>query len=120
SQVGSSDVIDHLKIQLLVRAYQVRGHHIARLDPLGISNAELATISPRELEISHYGFNEKDLDRVFSLGPGILPGFLNTGSNKTLREIIRDLKSIYCGSIGIEYIHIPDRERCDWIRQRIE
>ncbi|KFH71780.1 oxoglutarate dehydrogenase (succinyl-transferring), E1 component [Podila verticillata NRRL 6337] len=120
SQVGSSDVIDHLKVQLLVRAYQVRGHHVARLDPLGINKADLAGVSPRELDITHYGFTEKDLDRTFSLGPGILPGFLDTGSNQTLREIIEHLKTIYCGSIGVEYIHIPDRDRCDWIRQRVE
>ncbi|KAF9930823.1 2-oxoglutarate dehydrogenase E1 component, partial [Mortierella alpina] len=119
-QVGSSEVIDHLKIQLLVRAYQVRGHHVARLDPLGINKTDLAAVSPRELDLTHYGFSERDLDRSFSLGPGILPGFLETGSNKTLREIVDHLKSIYCGSIGVEYIHIPDRERCDWIRQRVE
>ncbi|KAF8976851.1 2-oxoglutarate dehydrogenase E1 component [Entomortierella lignicola] len=120
AQVGSSDVIDHLKIQLLVRAYQVRGHHIARLDPLGINKPDLADVAPRELDISHYGFTDKDLDRVFSLGPGILPGFLDKGSKQTLREIIDHLRTIYCGSIGIEYIHIPDRNRCDWIRQRVE
>ncbi|KAF9437393.1 2-oxoglutarate dehydrogenase E1 component [Entomortierella beljakovae] len=120
SEAGSSDVIDHLKIQLLVRAYQVRGHHIAQLDPLGISNTDLTGFGPRELHISHYGFSKDDLDRVFSLGPGILPGFLNKGTKQTLREIIDHLKAIYCGSIGVEYIHIPDKGRCDWIRQRVE
>ncbi|KAG0001910.1 2-oxoglutarate dehydrogenase E1 component [Modicella reniformis] len=120
AQVGSSEVLDHLKVQLLVRAYQARGHHIARLDPLGLSQVGLAAVSPRELDITHYGFSQKDLNRTFSLGPGILPGFLDTGSNQTLCEIIDHLKAIYCGSIGVEYIHIPDRERCDWIRQRIE
>jgi 2-oxoglutarate dehydrogenase E1 component len=96
SQVGSSDVIDHLKIQLLVRAYQVRGHHVARLDPLGLNEGDIAGISPRELDITHYGFSERDLDRTFSLGPGILPGFIDTGSKQTLREIIDHLKTIYC------------------------
>ncbi|KAF9120800.1 2-oxoglutarate dehydrogenase E1 component, partial [Mortierella sp. 14UC] len=120
AQAGSSDVIDHLKVQLLVRAYQVRGHHVAHLDPLGLNQANLAGVSPRELDLTHYGFSEKDLDRTFSLGPGILPGFLDTGSKQTLREIVNHLKSIYCGSIGVEYIHIPDRDRCDWIRQRVE
>ncbi|KAF9581928.1 2-oxoglutarate dehydrogenase E1 component [Lunasporangiospora selenospora] len=120
SQAGSSDVIDHLKVQLLVRAYQARGHHVARLDPLGISQADLAAVSPREVDITHYGFSDRDLDRAFSLGPGILPGFLDTGSKQTLRQIIDHLKSIYCGPIGVEYIHIPDRDRCDWIRQRVE
>lgn len=100
SQVGSSDVIDHLKIQLLVRAYQARGHHVARLDPLGVNKADLRGVSPRELDLTHYGFTEKDLDRAFSLGPGILPGFLDNGSKQTLREIVDHLKTIYCKQLG--------------------
>ncbi|KAI9323233.1 oxoglutarate dehydrogenase, E1 component [Dichotomocladium elegans] len=117
-----SDVLDHMKIQLLVRAYQVRGHHIAHLDPLGILDTDLQGTTPPELSYQFYGFTEKDLDRSFSLGPGILPAYDPTasGSKITLREIIGHLKKIYCGSIGIEYIHIPDRAQCDWIRQRIE
>ncbi|CAG8442109.1 1312_t:CDS:2 [Diversispora eburnea] len=103
------DVYDHMKVQLLVRAYQVRGHHIAKLDPLGIMNADLDSSIPRELDPKHYGFTEKDFDRQFSIGPGILPAFGEPGEKKTLR-----------GTIGIEYIHIPDRVQCDWIRSRIE
>ena len=38
----------------------------------------------------------------------------------TLREIIAACERIYCGSYGVEYIHIPDKEQCDWIRSRIE
>ncbi|KAL1923236.1 uncharacterized protein VTP21DRAFT_9612 [Calcarisporiella thermophila] len=120
AQAGSSDVIDHLKIQLLVRAYQVRGHHIAKLDPLGLMEADLDPTIPPELELSHYGFTDKDLDRSFNLGPGIIPGFMEVAKTMTLREILDHLRKIYCGSIGTEYIHIPDREQCDWIRSRIE
>ncbi|KAI9301347.1 oxoglutarate dehydrogenase, E1 component [Cunninghamella echinulata] len=117
---SSKDVIEHMKIQLMVRAYQVRGHHIANLDPLGIQHADLQSTTPPELEYTYYGFTEKDLDRQFSLGPGILPALGNNDKTLTLREIVDALKKIYCGSIGIEYIHIPDRAQCDWIRQRIE
>lgn len=120
---GNTDVINHLKVQLLVRAYQVRGHHKARIDPLGIrSNADLGTTStPRELELDHYGFTEKDLDAEYNLGPGILPRFAVDGREKmTLREIIAACERTYCGSYGIEYIHIADRDQCDWIRERIE
>ncbi|KAK9767478.1 2-oxoglutarate dehydrogenase E1 component [Basidiobolus ranarum] len=117
---ASSDISEHLKIQLMVRAYQVRGHHIANLDPLGILHADLDSSIPSELNPSHYGFTEADMDKVFSLGPGILPSFASEKPSMTLREIISNLKSIYCGSIGIEYSHIPDRTQCDWIRQHIE
>jgi len=79
-----------------VRAYQVRGHHVAELDPLGI-DADLADIHPPELELNHYGFTERDLDKQIGLGPGILPHFA-TEDRKTmsLREIIILLKRIYC------------------------
>ncbi|KAI9009966.1 oxoglutarate dehydrogenase, E1 component [Phycomyces nitens] len=117
---SSKEVIDHMKIQLLVRAYQVRGHHIANLDPLGIQHADLTSATPPELSYSYYGFSEKDLDRKFTLGPGILPALGNGDKELTLREIVDVLKKIYCGSIGIEYIHIPDRAQCDWLRSRIE
>lgn len=92
---SSYDVNDHLKVQLLVRAYQVRGHHIAKLDPLEILNSDLDGSFPKELDPKHYGFTEKDLDREFSLGHGILPAFVETGKKKTLREIVDLCKQIY-------------------------
>lgn len=96
STSSSSDVIDHMKIQLLVRAYQVRGHHNANLDPLGIHKADLNTTAPPELSYTFYGFTERDLDRQFNLGPGILPALGNGEKTMTLREIINVLKKIYC------------------------
>lgn len=93
---AGSDVIDHMKIQLLTRAYQVRGHHIANLDPLGILHADLNSSTPPELEYSYYGFKDSDLDRTFTIGPGILPAFTKSGATLTLREIIAHLKKIYC------------------------
>jgi 2-oxoglutarate dehydrogenase E1 component len=118
-----SDLMNHLKVQLLVRAYQTRGHHKAKIDPLNIPrNAEAFGYSrPRELELSHYNFSESDMTQEFSLGPGILPRFKSeTREKMTLREIIDACESIYCGSYGVEYIHIPDREQCDWLRERLE
>lgn len=118
-----SDVANHLKVQLLVRAYQARGHHKARTDPLGI-RGEAETFGyrrPKELELDHYQFTEKDLDKEYALGPGILPRFQTENREKmTLREIIAACERLYCGTYGVEYIHIPDREQCDWIRSRIE
>lgn len=130
------------QVQLLVRAFQVRGHHIANLDPLGINQPDLDSTMPPELTIENYGWSEKDLDKEFELGAGILPRFKEAGQQKmTLRKIIETCKKIYCewdsivttyralkltqsyhtaGSIGIQYIHIPNRDECDWIRERVE
>jgi 2-oxoglutarate dehydrogenase complex dehydrogenase (E1) component-like enzyme len=86
------------QIQLLVRAYQVRGHHKAKLDPLGILQADLDNKVPVELTLEHYGWSEQDLDKEFSTGPGILPHFKAAGITKmTLREIINTMERIYCG-----------------------
>lgn len=117
------DVTNHLKVQLLVRAYQARGHHKARTDPLGIrSEAEqFGYRKPRELELSHYNFTEKDLDQQFELGPGILPRFKTESRQKmSMREIIAACERLYCVAYGVEYIHIPSRGQCDWLRERIE
>ncbi|KAH0586487.1 hypothetical protein H2248_007719 [Termitomyces sp. 'cryptogamus'] len=118
---GGAELDVHLKTQLLVRAYQVRGHHVADLDPLSIMDPDLDDIRPPELEVSHFGFTERDLDKDITLGPGILPHFA-TEDRKTmkLREIIALCKRIYCGAVGIQYVHIPDKEQCDWIRERVE
>ncbi|KAG5643626.1 hypothetical protein DXG03_000593 [Asterophora parasitica] len=136
---GGAELDDHLKVQLLVRAYQVRGHHVAELDPLGILDADLADVKPPELELSRYGFTDRDLEKDITLGPGILPHFA-TNDRKTMKlsEIIGLCKRIYCmfhfllventtltsdilgGAVGIQYVHIPDKEQCDWIRERIE
>lgn len=88
---------DVTQVQLLVRAFQVRGHHIAKLDPLGINDADLNSSVPPELGIEHYGWTEKDLDKEYELGAGILPRFKEQGIHKlTLRKIVEACKKIYC------------------------
>lgn len=109
---------DHLKVQLLVRAYQVRGHRLANLDPLGIVKQQ--NLDAPEFEPTYYGFSESDMQREFQLGAGVLPRFTQTVTRMKLVDIIATLRQIYCGRIGYDYIHIPDRIRCDWIRSRIE
>jgi 2-oxoglutarate dehydrogenase E1 component len=83
------------QVQLLVRAFQVRGHSIASLDPLGISKA----VVPPELTIENYGWSEKDLDKEMELGAGILPWFKEAGHDKmTLRKVVETCRQIYCES----------------------
>ena len=116
----SEDVVTHLKVQLLVRAYQVRGHQKAKIDPLGISFGDNSD-TPKELTLDYYGFTDVDLNKQITLGPGILPRFAEAGKKSlTLREIIENCEKLYCQSYGVEYVHIPSKEQCDWLRERIE
>ncbi|MGH7307464.1 MAG: 2-oxoglutarate dehydrogenase E1 component [Candidatus Rokuibacteriota bacterium] len=93
----------------LIRAYLVRGHLSARIDPL-----ELPRPSQPELDLAFHGLSEADLDRSFSThgipGPPIRP----------LREIVELLRTAYCRSVGVQFMHIDDRERRAWLRERME
>ncbi len=100
---------DSIAAQRLIRAYRVRGHLEADLDPLGIHKP---TRHP-ELDPSFYGFTEADRDRriyVDSLGMRTAP----------LQEIVTRLRETYCGNIGVEFQHIQDPEQKAWLQQRIE
>lgn len=107
-----------ISILNLIRGYQIRGHKLATLDPLGINAADLDHCIPPELTLAHHGLSEADLDKDFFLPPMILNG--NVAGRKTLREVLAQLKKIYCGNIGIEYMFIEGRDKCDWIRSRVE
>ncbi|GGJ03248.1 2-oxoglutarate dehydrogenase E1 component [Neoroseomonas lacus] len=103
-------VLDSIRVLMLIRSYRVRGHLEAQLDPLGLT-------SPKphpELDPKTYGFTEADLDR---------PIFLDMVLGKetaTLKEIIAICRASYCGSIGVEFMHIQDPEQKSWIQRRIE
>eukprot|EP00897_Mesotaenium_endlicherianum_P004573 jgi/Mesen1/4143/ME000218S03262 len=74
-----------------------------------------------ELDPALYGFSEGDLDREFFLGVWNMSGFLHENRPvQTLRAILQRLEQTYCGSIGYEYMHISDREQCNWLRGKIE
>lgn len=94
----------------LIRAYRVRGHLIANLDPLGIENRT----SHPELDPAVYGFTEADYDTPIFLG-----GWLGL-EQATLREIIALLKETYSGNIGIEYAHIQSLEQKEWLEHKME
>eukprot|EP00743_Colponemidia_sp_Colp-15_P001287 GILK01001410.1.p1 GENE.GILK01001410.1~~GILK01001410.1.p1 ORF type:complete len:1010 (+),score=194.22 GILK01001410.1:51-3080(+) len=118
-------ISESLKVFLLIRAYQVRGHEIANLDPLHIEEHAKehyrARTPPAELDYTYYGFTEADLDREFFIGTGVMTGFLSANrTSQTLRHLIARLKETYCGSIGVEYMHISGREECNWIRDKFE
>ncbi|XP_061692334.1 2-oxoglutarate dehydrogenase-like, mitochondrial isoform X1 [Syngnathoides biaculeatus] len=117
-------VEDHLAVHTLVRAYQIRGHHVAQLDPLGILDADLDSfVVPSDLitaidKLGFYGLHESDLDRSFRL-----PHTTFIGGGETtlpLREVIRRLEDSYCGHVGVEFMFINNVEQRQWIRRKFE
>jgi 2-oxoglutarate dehydrogenase E1 component len=94
----------------LINAYRVRGHQRARLDPLGISERPQVP----DLELGFHSLDESDLDTEFYSGSLAGPDHLR------LEEIIEICRDTYCGSIGVEYMHITDTEQRRWLQQRLE
>ena len=108
------------KVVLLVRAFQVRGHLLATLDPLGIQPPR---VDNEELKLESYGFTDNDLDKKIDLSTltADISGFLDQSRGSvTIRHIWQRLHEVYTGNIGYEYMHIPSVEKCNWIRSRIE
>jgi 2-oxoglutarate dehydrogenase E1 component len=72
--------------------------------------------------MNRYGFTEADMDKeIFCGGENLISGFLSSGKRvTTLRDVLKRLRETYCGTIGVEYMHIQERDQCDWIRERFE
>ena len=101
---------DSIRALMMIRAYRVRGHLAADLDPLGLANG----VSHPELEASTYGFSEGDLDR-----PIFIDNVLGL-ETASIRQIQSILKRTYCAKIGIEFMHISDPDQKGWLQRRIE
>ena len=101
---------DSLRALMIIRAYRMRGHLIANLDPLGLN-----VLDPHpELDPATYGFNDADMDREIFID-GVLG--LETAS---LNRILEILRRTYCSTFGMQFMHISDPEEKSWLQQRIE
>jgi 2-oxoglutarate dehydrogenase E1 component len=101
---------DSVRALMLIRAYRMRGHFHAKLDPLGIE----APRDREELDPRSYGFTEADFDRKIFLDHVL---GLEYG---TLREIVAICERTYCQTLGVEFMHITNAAQKAWIQERIE
>jgi 2-oxoglutarate dehydrogenase E1 component len=99
----------HARVLRLIHSYRARGHRVAETDPLGGSERYFPELDP-----AHYGFGHADLDRAFIAGD--VPG----GPVQTLREILDRLRDTYCRSVGVEFTHVQDPGRKQWLQHRME
>ena len=97
------------RVDSLIRSYRSRGHIIAQIDPLRQPKE-----SPPELALAYHGLTETVLDRQFACATIEPDGFL------PLREIIERLRSTYCRSIGVQFMHIDDYAIRYWLQERME
>jgi 2-oxoglutarate dehydrogenase E1 component len=101
---------DSVHALMLIRAYRIRGHLHAKLDPLGLEPEK----PEEELDPRSYGFTEADYDRRIFLDKVLGLEFA------TLREIVAILKRTYCQTLGVEFMHISNAEQKGWLQARIE
>ncbi len=103
-------VLDSIRALMLIRAYRIRGHLAADLDPLKIAE----TADHPELDPKSYGFTEADMDR-----PIFIDNVLGL-QTASMRQIVDIVKRTYCGTFALQYMHISDPEQASWLKERIE
>ena len=103
-------VLDSVRALMLIRAYRIRGHLAANLDPLNI----LKNDTHPELQPANYGFHENDMDRLIYID-NVLGLEL-----ATMREIVDIVKRTYCGTFALQYMHISNPSESQWLKERIE
>ena len=94
----------------LITAYRSRGHLGANIDPLGLT----PPMNPPDLDLAFHALSDRDLDGEFSTG-----GVAGQPRMK-LRDLLARLRATYTGSIGAEFMHIPQVEQRQWLYQRLE
>ena len=103
-------VLDSIRAIMIIRAYRIRGHLAADLDPLGMREIN----AHPELDPKNYGFSEADMDR-----PIFIDNVLGL-ETASMREIVGILKRTYCGTFALQYMHISNPQEAGWLKERIE
>ena len=103
-------VLDSIRALMIIRAYRIRGHLVADLDPLGMRDKD----PHPELDPKSYGFTEADMDR-----PIFIDNVLGL-EIASMRQIMEIITRTYCGTFALQYMHISDPEQASWLKERIE
>jgi len=109
---AASDAAKQGAVSRLVQVYANRGHLVADIDPLGLMRRPV----PEVLELSHFGLSDADLDIEFYTGSRVE----TIAKRMKLRDIVAQLRSIYCGTIGAEFAHVSDSKERLWLQNRFQ
>lgn len=107
--VQSGNLAKEFKVYRLIQSYRSRGHLVSTTNPI----RERVNRFPR-LDIEDHGLTAADLEQPFAIGETL--GL----KNGKLKDIIAKLKSLYCGNIGVEYMHSNDTDIREWFQTRFE
>tara|TARA_B110000261_G_scaffold142734_1_gene164276 strand:- start:2539 stop:5409 length:2871 start_codon:yes stop_codon:yes gene_type:complete len=110
NEIARGATLDSIRAIMMIRAYRIRGHLKANLDPLGLVEKQ----DHVELRPETYGFSSNDTSRKIFLDHVLGLEFA------TLKEILEILNRTYCSTVGIEFMHISNPEEKSWLQQRIE
>ncbi|MDP8098808.1 2-oxoglutarate dehydrogenase E1 component [Pasteurella atlantica] len=102
-----------VKILQFINAHRFRGYLEANLDPLNYYRWKTSQVP--ELDYRFHGFSESDLDETFTINR-----YVYNQETITLRELDKKLKETYCGTIGLEFMHVQDQEQKIWLQKKIE
>ncbi|MFW9299883.1 2-oxoglutarate dehydrogenase E1 component [Glaesserella parasuis] len=102
-----------VKVLQFINAYRFRGHLEAKLDPLNYYRWKTSQVP--ELDYRYHGFSDKDLEETFTIGR-----YVYNKDTMKLGELAEALKETYCGSIGLEFMHIQDMEQKNWLQAKME
>ena len=109
-EISEKEKEQSVKAIALIRAYRIRGHLIADLDPLGMMERKYL----HELHPADHGFKKEDYNKKIYLHSYMDRGYA------TINEILTFLRNTYCSTIGVEYMHISDPVEKIWFRERME
>lgn len=108
-----NDVADKLQKEFnvlkLIEGYRTRGHLFTKTNPV----RDRRTYTPT-LALSNFDLSDADLNTVFDAAKMV------NMKPSTLAEIIKHLESVYCQSIGVEYMYIRDPKVQEWIKNRLD
>ena len=109
-QINEREKEESVKAIALIRAYRIRGHLIANLDPLEMMERKYL----EDLHPADHGFKKEDYNKKIYLGSYMKKEY------GTINEILYFFRKIYCSTIGVEYMHISDPSEKIWFRERME
>jgi len=101
---------DSIRAAMMIRAYRMRGHLHADLDPLKLQEK----VDAPELDPRSYGFSEADFAR-----PIFIDNMLGL-EYASISQMVEILQRTYCSTLGVEFMYISDPIAKGWLQERIE